>query len=447
MTVDLRRPLVVALAAGLVLACSGDPEPPTASPEPTASASSTDESSPDPAPSPSDPATPGPTGTTTAGPSDSPAASPTDTETEALPPLQGLDLELVAEGLEQPLDVAVRPDDGGLYVVEQPGTVRRIDDGAAADIPLLDVSGEMEIHSIEQGLLGLAFHPDFPDDPRVFAFHSLPSNDNVLVSYEVGADGEQVDPDSRTELLTVDKEPDKVRHNGGKLLFGPDGLLFLSLGDAARASVNGQDPSTLPGTILRLDVDGDEPYAIPAGNPFADGATVDGVSGAPEVYWFGLRNPWRFSIDAQTGLAWIGDVGQETAEEVDVVALDDAGVNFGWPAREGTGTFYDDPAVTEPVDPVLTVAHDDTGQGCSITGGVVARGPSIPELDGTYFYADWCNGWIRSVGWDGEAVTDPQDWSDQLEVGQVSSITADGDGEVLVVDWDAGTVSRIVAVR
>lgn len=394
--------------------------PPTATPSATAAA-------PD-----ATPTTPAPTGPTT------PAA-----------PLQGLALEQVASGLVQPLDVVTRPGDGALLAVQQQGTVVRItDDGTPADQPLLDVSEHMEIHSIEQGLLGMAFHPRHPEDPRIFVFHSLPSNDNVLVSYEVSDDDpEQVDADSRTVLLTIDKEPDKVRHNGGTVLFGPDGMLWLSLGDAARASVNGQDPSTLPGSILRLDVDGGDPYAIPPDNPFADGATVDGVTGAPEVYWFGLRNPWRFSIDEPTGTAWIGNVGQETVEEVEVAAIDDGGINFGWPAFEGTESFYDDPPVTEPVDPVFEVRHDDTDEACSLTGGVVYRGATIPELDGHYFYADWCVGWIRSFTLDDDEVVGQQDWSEQLEVGMVSSFGTDADGELLVIDWDAGAILRVVPER
>lgn len=441
-TLARRHLATVVLLAGVLAACSGDAEP-AASSDPTTAVQDT-----------ATPTTSATTPTTvpsaTAAPSPTPAPS-TSAPAVALDPLQGLALEQVAQDLVQPIDVVVRPDDGSLHVVQQGGAVVSLaDDGSIAGT-LLDVSPLMEIHSIEQGLLGMAFHPDFPDDRRLFAFHSLPDNDNVLVSYEVGDDLQQVDPDSRVELVTVDKEPDKVRHNGGKVLFGPDGLLYVSLGDAARASVNGQDPSTLPGSVMRLDVDatgdGGAPYAIPADNPFADGATVEGVSGAPEIWWFGLRNPWRFTIDAETGLAWIGDVGQETVEEVNVVPFDQGGLNFGWPAREGLGTFYDGSPVTATVDPVLEVAHDDVDEGCSITGGVVHRGPAIPEFNGTYFYADWCNGWIRSVEWDGEGVVNPQDWSEDLPAGMVSSFGLDADGEVLVVDWDAGTLSRIVPVR
>ncbi|HVL54812.1 MAG TPA: PQQ-dependent sugar dehydrogenase, partial [Vitreimonas sp.] len=199
---------------------------------------------------------------------------------------------LVAEGLENPLDVKARPGDGTLFVIEQRGVIRRVVDGGVDETPMLDLRNVVNSYSIEQGLLGFAFHPSYPTDPRVFVYHSKADNDNVLAAYQTTGDPDVLDPDTRTELVTIDKQPDMVRHNGGTVLFGPDGLLYLSVGDAARASVNGQDPSTLPGSILRIDVDGGDPYAVPAGNPFAAGGSAPaGVEGAPEVWWFGLRNP------------------------------------------------------------------------------------------------------------------------------------------------------------
>jgi glucose/arabinose dehydrogenase len=273
-------------------------------------------------------------------------------------------------------------------------------------------------------------------------FHSLPDNDNVLASYRLLDSGEGLDPDSREELFTVDKEPDKVRHNRGQVVFGPDGKLFVSLGDAARASVNGQDASTLPGTIVRIDVDAASPYEVPADNPFADGA-----DGAPEVWWFGLRNPWRFSIDEPTGLAYIADVGQETVEEVNVVPYDEGGLNFGWPSFEGTARFYSDDPASPVTEPVFESQHDDTDQACSITGGMVYRGAAISELDGHYLYADWCRGWIRSFRYDDGEVVDEADRSDQLDTEMVASFALDGDGELLVVDTGRGDVTRIVAQR
>ncbi len=361
-------------------------------------------------------------------------------EVEELDPLQGLDLEVVVDGLREPVGAATLPD-GRLLVVERTGTVQVVEDGAVAEEPFLDLTGTVNANSIEQGLLGLAVHPDLPDDPRVFVFHSRSDNNNVLVAYQLAGGGDRLDPDSREELLTVDKEPDKVRHNGGQLLFGPDGYLYLSVGDAARASVNGQDPSTLPGSILRIDVDGGHPYDIPPDNPFAEGG------GAPEVWWYGLRNPWRFTIDEPTGLSYIADVGQETIEEVNVVPYDQGGHNFGWPAFEGSEPFYSDEPDSEVTDPVLEVRHDDTDRACSITGGLVYRGEALPELAGHYFYADWCRGWIRSFRYEDDEVVDHQDWSEQLDAEMVSSFALDGDAELLVLDTAAGSVSRVVPLR
>ncbi len=373
------------------------------------------------------------------------APDPTgDAAPPALEPLRGLALETVAEGFDGPIGVSSEPGGDRLVVIERTGRAFVVDpdEGVLPD-PLLDLRDQVTAASIEQGLLGLAFHPEWPADDRVFLYHSLPGNDNVLVAYRRdGADPDRLDPGSRQVLLTVDKEPDKVRHNGGHVLFGPNGLLYVSVGDAARASVNGQDPSTLPGTILRIDVDGGDPYAIPAGNPFADG-----VEGAPEVWWYGLRNPWRFSIDTATGLAYVADVGQESVEEVNVVSLEAGGSNFGWPALEGSLPFYDTEPHSPVTAPVLEVPHDEQEQGCSITGGVVSRGDAIPEVAGRYWYADWCHGWIRSFVWDGDTAGDVQDHSEELTVGNVASFGLDADGEVLIVDWAGGTVHRLVARR
>lgn len=371
-------------------------------------------------------------------PGDEPETEP---ESEPLEPLEGLSLEVVADGLAEPIGAAALPD-GRLLVVERAGRIRLVTDGDVADQPYLDLTGVVSVNSIEQGLLGLALHPRFPDDPRAFVFHSLPDNDNVLASYRLRDGGDGLDPASREELFVVDKESDKVRHNGGQIVFGPDGRLFVSLGDAARASINGQDASTLPGSIVRIDVDGAAPYEVPADNPFADG-----VDGAPEVWWFGLRNPWRFSIDEPTGLAYIADVGQETVEEVNVVPYDEGGHNFGWPSFEGTVRFYDSDPASPVTAPVFESQHDDTDRACSITGGMVYRGAAIPELDGHYLYADWCRGWIRSFRYDDGEVLDEADWSEQLDAEMVASFALDGDGEMLVVDTARGDVTRIVARR
>jgi glucose/arabinose dehydrogenase len=362
-----------------------------------------------------------------------------------LPPLQGLELALVAEGFDGPIGVAAEPGTQRLAVIERSGRAWLVDpDGTVGADPFVDLRDVLASGSIEQGLLGIAYHPAWPADDRIFLYHSLPTNDNVLVAYRsAGGDHTRLDPASRQELLTIDKEADQVRHNGGHLLFGPDGMLYVSVGDGARASVNGQDPGTLLGTILRLDVDGGDPYAIPPDNPFADG-----IAGAPEVWWFGLRNPWRFTIDEASGLALIGDVGQETWEEVNVVPLDRGGLNFGWPSYEARDTFYGNiQPVGEVTFPALEIAHDDTDQGCSVTGGVVARDPLLPEFEGRYWFADWCFGWIRSATLEGELLVDIEDHTDELPGGNVASFGVDQAGAVLVVDWAGGTIQRITGRR
>jgi glucose/arabinose dehydrogenase len=362
-------------------------------------------------------------------------------------PLLGLKLELVADGLQRPVDVKARPSDGALFVAEQAGVIRQVRNGTASGTPLLDIRDVVNDISIEQGLLGFAFHPDYPSDRRVFLYHSKANNDNVLVSYESRGNPDRLDPRTRRELLTIDKEPGRVRHNGGTVLFGPDGMLYLSVGDAERGRVNGQNPRTLPATILRLDVNAGGRYGIPDDNPFAGGATPGGLRGAPEVWWFGLRNPWRFSIDSETGLAYVADVGQETFEEINVVPVGDPARNFGWPAREGKRAYLRDVRPAGRVtDPVLEIRHGGRN-GCSVTGGEVYRGSAIPELRGHYFYADWCWGWIRSFRYDAGRVTRPRDWSNQLRAQNVSAFGRDANGEILVLDWQAATVSRIVPVR
>jgi glucose/arabinose dehydrogenase len=377
-----------------------------------------------------------------AAPAAAPPATQPNTTVTPVTPLKGLKLVPVASGLNGPIEVVSLPTTDLLWVVERIGTVRLFRGGKAFKEPFANLRSIVRSNSIEQGLLGMAFHPKFPTDPRVFFFHSLKNNDNVLVSYTASADGRRIDPTSRKVLLTVDKEPDAVRHNAGALRFAPDGLLYVSVGDAARASKNGQNPKTLPGSMLRLDIDGGSPYAIPATNPFADGK-----AGAPEVFWYGLRNPWRFSIDAESGYAYIGDVGQETYEEVNAIRFDQPGLNFGWPLFEGTKRYSKGEPKTPLTPPIIEIKHGGENGSCSMTGGEVYRGSAIPELVGHYFYADWCLGWIRSLKFDGTMVTDKRDWSNQLEAEMVSAFGHTSNRELLVVDYEGATVSQVVPVR
>jgi glucose/arabinose dehydrogenase len=292
---------------------------------------------------------------------------------------------------------------------------------------------------VEQGILGLAFHPDYETNGRFFVYYTNRDGNSVLSEFTVSEDPNRaVETDERI-ILEVD-QPDE-RHNSGMLQFGPDGYLYVGTGDggAGGARVNGQDPATLLAAILRIDIDGGDPYGIPPDNPFADGA-----SGAPEVWAYGLRNPWRFSIDSTDNLLYIGDVGQESREEIDVVALEPAGYNFGWPSMEGTRCFFEsncDPA--DYTGPVLDYSHDE---GLSVTGGYVYRGAAIPEVTGHYFYADWVREWIRSFRLDAGSPADAQDWTTALRPGQINSFGIDHAGELLIATWE-GSIARIVPVR
>lgn len=276
-----------------------------------------------------------------------------------------------------------------LYVVEQGGTIERVSpDGDTSTF--LDISGEISAGG-EQGLLSVAFSPDWERDHKLYVDYTDPAGDTRVVEYET--DGEQVDPGSARELLRVDQP--YPNHNGGLVLFGPDDLLFIGLGDggsAADPDRNGLDETTLLGKILRIDPepDGDLPYTVPESNPFAGEEEARG-----EIFSLGLRNPWRFSFDPRTDDLLIGDVGQEEQEEVDVVTLDQArGGNFGWSAFEGDARFNEDQEAPDAIAPALVATHEDGN--CSITGGVVVRDPDLPTLAGRYLWGDFCLGELRS---------------------------------------------------
>lgn len=326
--------------------------------------------------------------------------------------------------------------DRQLLVVDQQGVIVRVD-GSGIVTEFLDLTDRVGANGIEQGLLGLALHPDFAANGRFFAYYTAPDNDSHLVEFGLTSDGVG-DRGSARELLLFEQPTD--RHNAGTLLFDTEGYLWLSLGEGGAASVNAQDPNTLLGSLLRLDVDNGDPYAIPSGNPFVNGG------GAPEVWAYGFRNPWKFSIDPVDRLIYIGDVGHSEYEEIDVVSMDTGGgSNFGWLPMEGTHCFLNgcDPSLYTA--PAIEYSHADGN--CSVTGGLVYRGEAIPEFNGHYFYADWCGGWVRSFKFvDGKA-TEENDWSDQLgKVGQVTSFGVDADGELLVTTWE-GAIYRIVPVR
>jgi glucose/arabinose dehydrogenase len=371
---------------------------------------------------------------TTASPTTADSSTTDATTTTTLAPLRGVEFDPVASGLKDPLFVTTAPGGSDLYVVEQGGTVRVIRDGQVLDQPFLDIRSLVTRVGNEQGLLGLAFDPDYPSDPRVFVDYTGAGGTTTVASYRLA--GDTLDPASATVLLQV-KQP-ASNHNGGMLLFGPDGYLYVGLGDGGASGDrygNGQNTNTLLATLLRLDVSTPGAYAIPSDNPFVGGG------GAPEVWEYGLRNPWRFSFD--NGLLYIGDVGQDHYEEVDVVLAGTGGLDFGWPITEALHCYKPSSGcdTTGVTMPVLEYSHSE---GCSITGGYVYRGAAIPELVGGYFYADYCSGWIRSFHYADGVATDEHQWIDSI--GNVTSFGLDADGELLVVTR-GGTVYRMVPVR
>jgi glucose/arabinose dehydrogenase len=298
---------------------------------------------------------------------------------------------------DSPVHVAQAPGDRSrLFVVEQGGTIRVVRNGRTLRTPFLDLSDRVRSGG-EQGLLSIAFAPDYASSGFFYVYYTDRDGDTRVVEFRRGSSRDRADRGSARQLL-FQSQPE-ANHNGGLVLFGPDGHLYVGLGDGGGGFDqhgrigNGQDLGTWLGKILRIDPrpSGGRPYGIPAGNPFA------GRSGAkPEIYWWGLRNPWRFSFDRRTGDVSIGDVGQNEIEEIDFLRRGTGvGANFGWRAWEGTNRVDDDVTVRNHVRPVLEYSH--AGGGCSVTGGYVVRDPRIPALQGRYVYADYCAGRLQTA--------------------------------------------------
>lgn len=341
-------------------------------------------------------------------------------------------VETVASGLSAPVHLAAPPGDDRLFVVEQGGRIRIVDGGQLLATPFLDISDGVTSGG-ERGLLSVAFHPDYAVNGRFFVDYVDDTGATRVEEYAVTADPNVADPGSARTLLTV-AQPYQ-NHNGGLIAFGPDGYLWIGMGDGGSGGDpdgNGQDPTTLLGAMLRIDVDGGSPYGIPADNPFADGQ-----GGAPEVWAIGLRNPWRWAFDA--GSLYIADVGQSMWEEVDVAAADAAGLNYGWNIMEGSHCYRSQSCdAAGLVLPVHEYSHDE---GCSITGGHVYRGAALPELRGHYFYGDYCGGWVRSFRYDDGAATDHRSY-DLGSLGNILSFGKDAAGELYVLTG-TGTVFRL----
>lgn len=407
----LRRVVIPAVLLLLLTACStdtegtvtvdptlGDATPAPSTPAPTTPAPTT----PAPTTEPSSGTTEAEDGTPSATPTDDVPATPTTTPdptpdepaTVADPGSVDLVLEEIAR-LSAPIAMAVRPGDDTLWVAERAGRVVPVQPDGTVGEAILDISGDTTTGS-ERGLLGLTWSAD---GDTLYLSYTDTDGANVLAAVPV-SDG-ILRADDRRALLTVPQPASN--HNGGDLQLGPDGYLWWALGDGGAADDrfgNGQRPDTLLGAMLRIDPDGGDPYGIPADNPWADGG-----EGAPEVWAYGLRNPWRFAFDTVTDTVWIADVGQNSVEEIDRVGVAEAGLNYGWPHREGDEPFDSGQADGPTVEPVHTYTH---GRGCSITGGRVYRGNDIDALRGAYLYTDFCDGRIFAlvVDADGSVVED-----------------------------------------
>lgn len=343
----------------------------------------------------------------------------------------------MAGGFDRPIGLANAADGTGrLFVIEQAGVIRVLDQGLNRPEPFMDIRSRVGSSGNEQGLLGLAFHPAFNENGFLYVNYTDQGGDTVIARFHADVSlpaGQQVgDPASEKILLRV-KQP-YANHNGGYLTFGPDRMLWIGLGDGGSGGDpqgNGQSVQTLLGKILRIDVDHGDPYAIPSDNPFAAGG------GLPEIWAYGLRNPWRFAFDSQTGDLYIGDVGQNEWEEIDYLPAGFAGapVNFGWNIWEGTHPFQQggSNAAENMIQPIFEYGHNPD---CSVTGGVVYRGHSLPDFYGIYLFGDYCSGTIRALLQTGANI-----WQEQTLFNtnfNISSFGMDENGEVYVLDLNTG---------
>jgi glucose/arabinose dehydrogenase len=358
--------------------------------------------------------------------------------------ISDISLTLVASGFSHPLGIGHAGDGSGrMFIVEQGGLVKIIKSGATLTTPFLNVAGLLKSATGEQGLLGISFPPGYgPAKPYLYINYTGTQGvgDTVIARYAVSANPDVVDATSATTVLTV-VQP-FTNHNGGQLAFGPDGYLYIGLGDGGSGGDpfnNAQNPGVLLGKMLRIDVvsAGTGTYTIPATNPFVGNAAY-----RPEIWTLGLRNPWRFSFDRTTGDLYIADVGQDTYEEVDFQpAWSSGGENYGWNIMEGLHC-YNAPSCNSAGLTLPVAEYDHSGGNCSVIGGSVYRGALYPALQGIYFYGDYCSGRIWGMQRAGSTFVTRL----MLETGMViSTFGEDEEGNVYVADYNAGKIYRITS--
>ncbi|MEO1623930.1 MAG: PQQ-dependent sugar dehydrogenase [Bacteroidota bacterium] len=353
--------------------------------------------------------------------------------------------QLLASGYDAPVDIAHAGDDR-LFIVEQRGVIRILNtDGSKEAEPFMDIASSVNTEEAEQGLLGLAFHPDYRANGYFFVNYITDQGNHGTSRVSRF----QVDPDNRNRaLVNSEKVILEVRqpaknHNGGDLAFGPDGYLYIGLGDGGSAGDpwgNSQNPLTLLGKMLRIDVDTDEAYAIPADNPFA-GSDFE----LDEIWALGLRNPWRFSFDAKTGDLWMADVGQTAREEIDFQpAASTGGENYGWDCREGDLPYALPADECDENPPLIEPAYSyKVANNCnSVTGGFVYRGCRYPQMHGRYLYGEFCHGYIWSLRPDGNG-----GWINEQHYRRanydISTFGEDADGELYIARWRGGDIYRL----
>ena len=372
-------------------------------------------------------------------------AQPADAQQQVVeqqsPPLPTLQPILDGRQFHQPIELLELPD-GSFLVAEQRGYITRFvdDNGEIEQFGILDLTESITFRG-EQGLLSMALHPDYEEHPYLFVYYS-PSGENItrLSRFRIVQGQAFVE----SELVIIEIPQPYSNHNGGAIRFGPDGMLYLGLGDGGAADDpqgHGQNRETLLGTIIRIDVDGIDtstPYRIPTDNPFL------GIAGVrPEIWAWGLRNPWRMAFDPVTDLLWVADVGQDRVEEVAIVG---AGENHGWNVFEGDECFRSDDrcaGLTDAVAPVGAYGHDE---GCSVTGGMVYRGEALPHLSGVYIFGDFCSGTIWGL-WPDDAAETGWARAPILESGRnIASFAVDTDGEIYVLVFN-GPILKLAPER
>jgi len=360
-------------------------------------------------------------------------------ETTAPPPLEQLNLTLkpVASGFAKPLYLT-HAHDQRLFVVQQAGQIMIIEGGVTRPTPFLDIKTRVGSNGNEQGLLSVAFHPNYQKNGLFYVNYTNLEGSTTIARYHVSADPNVADEISEQILLTIPQP--YSNHNGGHILFGPDGYLYIGMGDGGAANDphnNGQSLNTLLGKILRLDVDTGSPYGVPQDNPF-----ITTAAARPEIWSFGWRNPWRMAFDAATGDLYVADVGQNQYEEVDVeLAGSGGGQNYGWRLMEASHCFNPtscDPATLKVVMPIAEYPHS---QGCSVTGGYVYHGTQFPQLNGVYIYGDYCTGTLWGLRHEADG-----SWSqaELLASGKIiSSFGLDAAGELYLIDHRNGEVWQV----